>query len=86
MMSFHMSLLVIEHRKCDISFSISDGTYTVVNIDYIVNALEFYASLLLDQPYCSSVKDIKDKNKRETTQSREEIISQGYQPCKRCNP
>lgn len=37
-------------------------------------------------PYCSSVKDIKDKNKRETTLSREEIISQGYQPCKRCNP
>ena len=37
-------------------------------------------------PYCSSVKDIKDKNKKETTMSREEIISQGYQPCKRCNP
>ena len=36
-------------------------------------------------PYCSSVKDMKDKNKRETTQSREEIIGQGYQPCKRCN-
>ena len=38
------------------------------------------------QPYCSSVQDIKDKNKKETTQSREEIISQGYKPCKRCNP
>ena len=37
-------------------------------------------------PYCSSVKDIKDKKKKETTMSREEIISQGYQPCKRCNP
>jgi len=37
-------------------------------------------------PYCSSVKDMKDKNKRETTQSRDEIIGQGYQPCKRCNP
>lgn len=38
------------------------------------------------KPYCGSVKDIKDKNKRETTMSREEIISQGYTPCKRCNP
>lgn len=38
------------------------------------------------KPYCSSVKDIKDKNKRETTLSREEVISQGYTPCKRCNP
>lgn len=37
-------------------------------------------------PYCSSVKDIKDKNKLESTQSREEIIESGYQPCKRCNP
>ena len=37
-------------------------------------------------PYCNSVKDMKDKNKRETTQSRDEIIGQGYQPCKRCNP
>ena len=37
-------------------------------------------------PYCSSVKDMKDKNKRETTQSREEIIGQGFKPCKRCNP
>ncbi len=37
-------------------------------------------------PYCSSVKDMKDKNKRETTMSREEIISQGYTPCKRCKP
>ena len=38
------------------------------------------------RPYCSSVKDIKDKNRRDTTLSREEIISQGYAPCKRCNP
>ena len=38
------------------------------------------------KPYCSSVKDMKDKNKRETTLSREEIIRQGYTPCKRCNP
>ena len=37
-------------------------------------------------PYCSSVKDMKDKNKRETTQSRDKIIEQGYHPCKRCNP
>lgn len=37
-------------------------------------------------PYCSSVKDMKEKNKKETTMSREEIINRGYQPCKRCNP
>ena len=37
-------------------------------------------------PQCSSVGDMKEKNKRESSQSREEIIEQGYQPCKRCKP
>ena len=37
-------------------------------------------------PECSSVGDMKPKNKRETSLSREEIINQGYQPCKLCNP
>ena len=38
------------------------------------------------RPYCDSVKDMKEKNKKETTLSREEIINMGYQPCKRCYP
>ncbi len=37
-------------------------------------------------PDCPSVRKMKDKNKREVTQSRESIISQGYEPCKNCNP
>ena len=37
-------------------------------------------------PYCDSVQDIKDKNKQKTTMKREELIEQGYSPCKRCNP
>ena len=37
-------------------------------------------------PSCSSVDDMKDKNKKEVTCSREEVIADGYQPCKRCNP
>lgn len=37
-------------------------------------------------PSCSSVKQMSDKNKLEVTLSREEIIAQGYAPCKRCNP
>ena len=35
--------------------------------------------------WCSSVSDIKDKNKV-TFNSREEAIDSGYVPCKRCNP
>lgn len=37
-------------------------------------------------PSCSSVKQMKDKNKKEVTGSRDEIIEMGYDPCKRCNP
>lgn len=37
-------------------------------------------------PDCSSVDDMKPKNRRESTQSREELIESGYVPCKRCNP
>lgn len=37
-------------------------------------------------PNCSSVGEMKDKNKWERTCTREEIIDDGYVPCKRCNP
>ncbi len=35
---------------------------------------------------CSSVKDIKDKNKQDYTGSRDDLILQGYEPCGRCKP
>lgn len=37
-------------------------------------------------PGCSSVDQMNDSNKREYSGSRDELISQGYDPCKRCNP
>lgn len=37
-------------------------------------------------PSCSSVKQMKDKNKRTYTGDRQEVIRMGYVPCKRCNP
>jgi DNA-entry nuclease len=37
-------------------------------------------------PSCSSVEDMKEKNKLYFDGSREELIEQGYVPCKRCNP
>ena len=36
-------------------------------------------------PTCSSVDDMKEKNKQIYTGSREEVINMGYAPCKRCN-
>ena len=37
-------------------------------------------------PSCSSVETISPKNRKDVNESREQIISEGYAPCKRCNP
>ena len=37
-------------------------------------------------PSCSSVKQMKASNKKEYTGSRDDLIAQGYDPCKKCNP
>ncbi len=37
-------------------------------------------------PTCSSVKTMKESNKKASTESRDAIISSGYRPCGRCHP
>ena len=37
-------------------------------------------------PSCSSVSSMSEKNKQEFSGNRDEVISMGYAPCKRCNP
>lgn len=37
-------------------------------------------------PWCSSASDIKASNRRDYDGTRDEVISMGYVPCKRCNP
>lgn len=37
-------------------------------------------------PTCSSVGDMSPKNRKDVSISRDEIIAQGFVPCKRCNP
>ena len=50
--------------------------------DYVLNM----NTMKFHYPNCSSVKDIKDKNRWDYTGTREEIIEMGYVPCKKCNP
>ena len=38
------------------------------------------------KPTCSSVKDMKEKNKETYEGTREELIQKGYEPCGRCKP
>ena len=37
-------------------------------------------------PDCSGAASISDANRQEYTGSREDLIAQGYAPCKQCNP
>ena len=37
-------------------------------------------------PTCSSVSDMKEKNKMYYEGTRDELVELGYDPCKRCNP
>lgn len=54
----------------------SSGTNYILN----TNTKKFH------KPSCSSVEQMKESNKQEYTGSREDVINQGYEPCKRCNP
>ena len=50
--------------------------------DYVVNT----NTRKFHYPSCSSAGDIKPKNRSDRTCTRDELISEGYIPCKRCNP
>ena len=56
--------------------NVSTGTTYVLN----TNSKKFH------YPYCGSVKKMSPANYMEYTGSREDVISMGYDPCKKCNP
>lgn len=50
--------------------------------EYVLNT----KSMKFHCPTCSSVNEIADDNKQEATATRDELISEGYSPCKQCDP
>lgn len=54
----------------------TQGTTYILNIN----------TMKIHYPDCSSVDQMSEKNKKETTESIDQLTSQGYEPCKRCNP
>jgi len=55
---------------------------TPVSTEYILNT----STKKFHYPWCSSVKQMKESNKKTFTGSRADLIAQGYSPCKNCNP
>ena len=58
------------------------STGTPVTVTYVVNK----NTGKFHYPSCSSVPKIKAKNRMDSNQTRDELIAQGYIPCKNCNP
>ena len=57
-------------------FTQSQGTTYILNTN----------SKKIHYPSCSSVDRMSESNKRATSETMEQLISQGYEPCKKCNP
>ncbi len=53
-----------------------------VSLTYVlnVNTKKFH------RPDCASVTQMKEKNRLPVNSTREEVISQGYEPCQNCDP
>ncbi len=65
-----------DNTKTSYDNTLTTETSYIINI----NTKKFH------RPDCKSVDQMKEKNKRESNESRDEIIRQGYSPCKNCNP
>ena len=72
----HDAAVQTEAYEAETTASVSTGTEYILN----TNTKKFH------YPSCSSVKQMKDSNKQEFTGSRDDLIAQGYDPCKKCNP
>lgn len=57
-------------------------TTETVGINYVINR----NTGKFHYPDCSSVDQMAEHNKKEYTGDRDDLISQGYEPCKRCDP
>lgn len=57
-------------------------TTEIVGINYIINR----NTGKFHYPDCPSVDQMAEHNKKEYTGDRDDLISRGYEPCKRCDP
>ena len=60
--------------------SSSGNSFETIEQSYILNT----NSRKIHLPDCKSVKDMKEKNKKQVTDSLDNLKDQGYKPCQRC--
>lgn len=71
---------VVETVETSVEISIAEQNFA--SADYIANA----NTKKFHYPTCSSVDLMNEENKIAFVGNRDELIEQGYKPCKRCEP
>lgn len=70
----------------EIDYATGDSSQTelpaAITQTYVLNT----NTMRFHMPDCSSVSQIKEKNKQIFKGNRDDIIAQGYTPCRQCNP
>lgn len=69
------------NKKANKTASKNSGS-SLENQDYVINT----NTGKFHYPYCSSVNDMLPKNREDYKGNRQQLVEQGFEPCKRCNP
>lgn len=70
------------HQSVALNISSQPQNTQITETTYILNT----NTMKIHRIECSSIDEMNEKNKQETTKSLEELEAQGYEPCKRCKP
>lgn len=70
------------YLKTSVQLSGQNGEDRTSEITYVVNT----NTRKFHYPSCSSAGEIKEKNRQDSTKTRDQLVSEGFVPCKRCNP
>ena len=74
--------VVIDYAIGESSLAGSETNVTAEEIKYVLNT----NGKKFHYPDCASVKNMKEESKENYNGKREELISQGYEPCGNCKP
>lgn len=82
--------IVINYENGDSEIDLDYGNQTRGTSEEDTETIEKYVlnknTHKFHRPSCESVDDMKEKNKIISYGDREDLLEQGYEPCKRCNP
>ena len=73
----------------NVRYTISSTSETTLNETITVKGIAYIVNINTGKfhyPDCQSVEQMNEKNKRKYVGDRDDLISKGYEPCKRCEP